>query len=84
MRLLSACPVEGPAKRARGTQECWVIDKKDAADARRDPLTLIVTSDRHDFVIYTLDRSEIDWEGKRPEAVLIADLISFQLVASSS
>jgi hypothetical protein len=80
MELLSTCPVLGPAKKSKVVREYWIVDKKDAADTRRDPLTLIVTSDHHDFVIYTLDRAETEWEGKRPEAVLVADLVTCQLV----
>lgn len=47
---------------------------KDGADDRRDPLTLSITSEEHDFIVYSLDRTEVEWEGKRPDGVFIADL----------
>jgi hypothetical protein len=73
MRWLSECPVEGPGQ-VRKRREYWLVDRKDGADARRDPLTLIISSEENEFVVYSLDRTEIEWDGKRPDGVLVAEL----------
>ena len=82
MERLAACPVEGPDKKRRGVREWWVVDRKDQGDSPKAPLTLIITSDQHDFVVYSLDRREVAWGAghKRPDAVLVANLGTTHLV----
>jgi hypothetical protein len=79
MRRLSECPVDGPGA-ARRRCEYHLVDRKDGTDDRRDPLTLCITSEKHEFVVYALDRAEVEWDGKRPDGVLIADLPGCVLV----
>ncbi len=70
MRRLSECPVDGPGA-ARRRCEYHLVDRKDGTDDRRDPLTPCITGEKHEFVVYALDRAEVEWDGKRPDGVLI-------------